>query len=273
MKKALKTILIVILCLAAAAGTGYLFFTNLTQSVSAFESVNTFYNSVEQYELQYKINRVLSTGGTRFNQLNSTYSFLKTSMYYTNANLLTLNNTSVGNNVNSKLSTLKSEGSKLANMLDEYAVKCEVAGFDRIAGADDIYVKFSSYLVNFAGFVEYLNSESAKYASTASVDVRFALTDAYLNVIKTSLSNVTPQTTEFPALSYMMNKYHTNNGYIITGNPNGDFAFENNKFIEHYNRCDKQSFAKNLMANLAVAGADSTSNELLATYYMTIIFG
>ena len=179
----------------------------------------------------------------------------------------------MGNNVNKKLNALKSEGAQLADMLDEYAIKCSVEGFNKIAGADNIYVKFSHYLVNFASFVEYLNLEAAKYASTESVDVRFAVIDVYMNVIKTSLTGITPKQTNLPSLKYMSTKFSMQKGYLKTNNSNGDFALETNKFIEYYNKSDKQSFAKNLTANLEVAAANSTTNELLATYYMTLILG
>lgn len=273
MKKALKTIFIVILCLAAAAGTGYLFFANLTKSVSAFESVSNFYNSIEQYELQSKIDKVVINDNARFNQLNKTYTDLKTSLFYTSANVFNLDNSSVGNNVNAKLSILKTSANQLNVLADEYAVKCKVEGFDKVAGADDLYVQFAKYLVDYAEFVGYLNEISIQFSSTQAVDLRFAITDLYVNVVKSSLKDITAETTDLPALAYMSNNYLVSNGYINTNNPKGNFAIENNKFIMHYNKCNKQQFATNLIANLATATADAETDELLAAYYLKIILG
>lgn len=273
MKKALKTIFIVILCLAAAAGTGYLFFANLTKSVSAFESVNAFYNSVEQHELQSKIRKVVVNDSARFNQLNRTYADLKTTMFYTSANVFNLESTSVGNNVNKKLTVLKNSSNQLELLLDEYAVKCEVEGFDKVAGADDLYVQFAKYLCDYAEFVDYLNQIASQYVSTSAIDLRFAITDLYVNVVKTSLADISSTDTDLPTLAYMWNHYYVVEGYISTKNPNGDFAIENNKFIEHYNKCNKQSFAKNLIFNLTIATADAETDELRATYYLNIIMG
>ena len=63
------------------------------------------------------------------------------------------------------------------------------------------------------------------------------------------------------------------NGYLVSQNPNGNFASENNKFIEQYKQCNALSFASNLNANLILADVKSTNVELRAGYYLKIILG
>ena len=94
MKKALKTFFILILCLAVAGGTGYLFFVNLTKSSSAFENINSFVKSSSQKELLIDMQQISTYGGDRFNTIIGTYNDMQQSLQCLNACLIDFENSS-----------------------------------------------------------------------------------------------------------------------------------------------------------------------------------
>ena len=95
------------------------------------------------------------------------------------------------------------------------------------------------------------------------------LTDLKLNIT----ANEMEDSNNFENLNYMLDHFELKNGYLVSQNPNGNFASENNKFIEQYKQCDAASFASNLFANITLAEKDSGNVELRAGYYLKIILG
>lgn len=274
MKKALKTFFILILCLAVAGGTGYLFFVNLTKSSSAFENINSFVKSSSQKELLIDMQQISTHGGDRFNTIIGTYNDMQQSLQCLNACLIDFENSSAEHILCTKLDKLVSQTSDIKAMVNEYNIKSQNSTFNKYEGSNNIYESFADFVANYADYVLAVNMEVKKYVSSTNVDVKFDVIDVYANVVKNSLQNLKVyETNNFDNLNYMNSHFQLKNGYLVSQNPNGNFASENNKFIEQYKQCNALSFASNLNANLILADVNSTNVELRAGYYLKIILG
>ncbi len=274
MKKALKTFFILILCLAVAGGTGYLFFVNLTKSSSAFENINSFVKSSSQKELLIDMQQISTYGGDRFNTIIGTYNDMQQSLQCLNACLIDFENSSAEHILCTKLDKLVSQTSDIKAMVNEYNIKSQNSTFNKYEGSNNIYESFADFVANYADYVLAVNMEVKKYVSSTNVDVKFDVIDVYANVVKNSLQNLkVDETNNFDNLNYMNSHFQLKNGYLVSQNPNGNFASENNKFIEQYKQCNALSFASNLNANLILADVNSTNVELRAGYYLKIILG
>ncbi len=274
MKKALKTFFILILCLAVAGGTGYLFFVNLTKSSSAFENINSFVKSSSQKELLIDMQQISTYGGDRFNTIIGTYNDMQQSLQCLNACLIDFENSSAEHILCTKLDKLVSQTSDIKAMVNEYNIKSQNLTFNKYEGSNNIYESFADFVANYADYVLAVNMEVKKYVSSTNVDVKFDVIDVYANVVKNSLQNLKVyETNNFDNLNYMNSHFQLKNGYLVSQNPNGNFASENNKFIEQYKQCNALSFASNLNANLILADVNSTNVELRAGYYLKIILG
>ena len=274
MKKALKTFFILILCLAVAGGTGYLFFVNLTKSSSAFENINSFVKSSSQNELLIDMQQISTYGGDRFNTIIGTYNDMQQSLQCLNACLIDFENSSAEHILCTKLDKLVSQTSDIKAMVNEYNIKSQNSTFNKYEGSNNIYESFADFVANYADYVLAVNMEVKKYVSSTNVDVKFDVIDVYANVVKNSLQNLkVDETNNFDNLNYMNSHFQLKNGYLVSQNPNGNFASENNKFIEQYKQCNALSFASNLNANLILADVNSTNVELRAGYYLKIILG
>lgn len=274
MKKALKTIFIVILCLAVAGGTSYLFFANMTKTVSAFDSVNNFLTSTNQKDFKLDIQKVATTGGDRFNLFIETYDDMLQITSSLNSYLVDYHNASVETKVESRISNLQSTQNSLAYMAEEYFIKCNNSAYNKLVGANDLYEDFADYIADVAEFVQYLQTKVLPEISTANIDIKFSIFELYANVCKLTLRDLKVDATHnFNNLSYMNQHFTLTNNYISTANANGDFAIDNNKFISLYNECNKAEFATNLSENVNNATSASTTKELQASYYLSIILG
>lgn len=274
MKKALKTFFILVLCLAVAGGTGYLFFVNLTKSSSAFENINSFVKSSSQKELLIDMQQISTYGGDRFNTIIGTYNDMQQSLQCLNACLIDFENSSAEHILCTKLDKLVSQTSDIKAMVNEYNIKSQNSTFNKYQGSNNIYESFADFVANYADYVLAVNMEVKKYVSSTNVDVKFDVIDVYANVVKNSLQNLkVDETNNFDNLNYMNSHFQLKNGYLVSQNPNGNFASENNKFIEQYKQCNALSFASNLNANLILADVNSTNVELRAGYYLKIILG
>ena len=274
MKKVFKIVLIVLLCVAVAGGTGYLFFINMDKSVSVFNSVNEFVLGSERKQLRNDISKVGSTGGNRFNLLLDVYDDLNDISFNLNAYLVNYSNRSSESKLAKKISTLTSEQSTLKNMADEYFVKSKNTQFNKVAGADDFYEALANYLVNYANFVNELKAKVLTQISSSNIDLKFSVFDVYLNVVANDLSTVKANTTNnFDNINYMVKRFSLQNGYIKTIDADGSFGQTTNKFISTYNKCNKEMFAKHLATNVATATESSTSVELIASYMLKTLIG
>lgn len=274
MKKALKTFFILILCLAVAGGTGYLFFVNLTKSSSAFENINSFIKSSSQKELLIDMQQISTDGGDRFNTIIGTYKDMQQSLQCLNACLIDFESSSAEHILCTKLDKLISQTSDIKEMVNEYNIKSQNSTFNKFEGANNIYESFADFVANYADYILAVNVEVKKHVSSTNVDVKFDVIDVYANVVKNSLQNLkVDETNNFDNLNYMNSHFQLKNGYLVSQNPNGNFASENNKFIEQYKQCDASSFASNLNANIILADSNSTNAELRAGYYLKIILG
>lgn len=274
MKKFLKTIFIIILCIAVAGGTGYLFYSNMTESVSAFEEINEFKLSAGQKELDINISNIAKTGGDRFNLLIDCYNDMQDSLYCLNAYLIDYDNESVENSLIELISGLESEISILNSMIEEYNIKSQNQSFDKKIGANNIYLQFSKYIVKFSNCVMSVKNKVLTNVYTKNVDVKFSIIDIYVNVVNEELSNLTVENANtFENLSYMINHFSLQNGYIKCVNGDVDFSTNCNLFVNAYNQCDKVEFAKNLKSNIVSASSSSLNQNLVAGYYLSKLIG
>ena len=274
MRKALKTIFIIILCLAAVGGTSYLFFVNLNKADSAFKSVNQFVYGASQKELVINMRNIATTGGDRFNLIINSYQDMQDSLFCINSYLLNFKNSSAERKICDKITSLNSSSANLKLMIEEYNIKSQTDAFDKVLGADDLYEAFADHVAQSAELVLLVKDSVVNETNTSSIDVKFSVIDVYANVVKLSLKGLKIENSNnLENLSYMQSHFTLTNGYLQTVNVGGNFASVTNKFIEKYASCNKNEFAANLKSNLNVANSNSSTNELIASYYLLQILG
>ena len=273
MKKVLKTIFIIILCIAVAGGTGYLFFQNMTKTEAAFDTINSFSMGVGQKELTINMRKVASTGGTRFNLLLDSFDDMQDCVLSLNVYLLDYRNASTENLLANNISSLNAETGTLQTMIEEYNIKCTHAEFDKLKGADSLYNQFAKYLIDYSAFVSTIKDNVLANTTTKDIDAKFSVIDVYINVITVSLTSQKLADNNFENLSYMQSHFSLVNGYLQFNGTAENFSSQSNKFIKEYSKCDKVSFATNLKENMKNASESSDNAELVACYYLKSLLG
>lgn len=191
-----------------------------------------------------------------------------------NTCLIDYKNASAENSLCDKLDSLISQTATIEQMVDEYNLKSTSESFNKLAGANNVYEEFADFTANYAKFILSVKTEVLKIVNSTNVDPKFAVFDIYANVVYDSLKNLkVSNENNFENLNYMLAHFNLENGYLISANPNGNFAIENNKFIELYNKCNGAEFAANLVNNINLANNDDENNQLKAAYYLKIILG
>lgn len=279
MKKFLKVFIIVILVIAAVAGTVVLFFINRDKNDSVTGSIADFVysddNKLFNSNLQ-DMNKWVNSDSTdnRVELIIKTNNMMdeivKDLSSYHIANNTQIDNEKIFRVFNGVVAAKN----LLGNMMSEYKIKKDSTYFNRHVGANDFYNQACVYLVNYAEFANYINTY---LGVNRQVDLKFTMFEVYCNVVMTTFNTTKTENSKVVVESTSnINKINqvmvVENSFIDTSV--NQFAIEISQFNSAYYTCNKVEFAKNLASNIsAVSSVNQDTNEKIATYYFKQIFG
>lgn len=280
MKKFLKVFVVTLLVICAVGGTVYFFFRNIKRRISNTGSIVGMLLSEKKVDFNNDLNTmnsIVNSDGTdsRLSLLITTNTKLDDATF-TLCSYIVDENTNVNNKAVAKaLRNTNSSRMKLNDMMKEYNIKKDSEYFNRHLGANDFYEEMSNYLVNYATFVNLLNDYV--FGVDKNVDIKFSVIDLYTNVVVDAFSSLEKlsgltKIQDVSNIDFINCKIKLTNTHIENENK---FSINNNKFIEFYNKCNKQEFANNLKANVSSVSSitESSTNVQIATYYFKLVFG
>ncbi len=282
MKKFFKVFVIVVLVIGVIVGTCFFFFRKHEVKKNTTESLVNYFNSESSIKFRENINKmsqIVNSDGTD-NRLSL--------IIETNNKLDTINNDLISyyieadtkiydEEISRAVSIVKSSKSTLSSMMKEYEIKSTSKYFDRHLGANDFYMKASSYLTQYAKLVKLINND---VSADKNADVKFNLYEVYSNVVIETFSYINSEdsTTKKVVVGNISNIVILNSRLVIVNSivqtSSELYSKNNNEFNKYYEKCNKAEFASKLAENIGVVkNAEQDSNEKIATYYFKVIMG
>ena len=280
MKTWVKVLIVIILMACASGATCFVFYNNLNKNNKVDYTISNYLTSSEKVMfdealIKAKQNCNDSRLQLIYDTLYNLEEVLTDSNYY-----LTNYNSKIENKheIKKGFENIMSKKTQIYSMLIEYNTKCENSlTFPKDTGSNDLYVSFANLFKEYSDFIQLVNSKICEAIESDLSDIKFSIVDLYTFVVKDSFSVIVVdnnlKTIENSKNIDIMNsliKY--SNGQLVT--KTSYFGQSSTFFINNYNLCDKQSFAKNLSDNInSISGsvANMTTIEL-ASYYLKEIF-
>ena len=278
MKKFLKVFIIVLLVIASVAGTCYFFFKNMKERDNTTASIAGVLYSEEKSEFNSNLQVISAlmnsdSTDTRLNLIITTNAKMD-QITKILASYHIANNTKINNERISKaFNQFNSSRNLLTAMINEYNIKKDSSYFNRHTGANDLYSQACNYLISYARFINYVNSD---LNLNKSCDIKFSMFDVYTHVVMTSFNETKTENSmviiKNAANINKINSILQIDNSIIKTEVN-TFAKEINLFSDAYYNCNKTEFAANLATNITlVTSSNQDTNEKIATYYLKQIF-
>lgn len=298
MKKFLKYIFIVALVAVCIAGTCFVFFkifnnkkvkeVNLAEVVASTEKVK-FTKKVEFIDKCVNVDET----DARFSKLMEvdnnltemllvlTYDYAEENFEFKDEKLSdTYNNLERSiNDVEVIIDeyTKKATTKTLDGVINEDFSKIEFTIFPKNIGANDLFVAMSRYIVNYAKFVQVLNSRTMARVNFGNQDAKFHYIEIYTNIAINTFSELNGEARltvakDLKNINAMDNIIENNGKFNLEENAFGSNSVE---FINNYSNCDKTEFCKNLAANLSSVKTVTENSSAIekATYYFTKVYG
>ncbi len=282
MKKALKTVIIIILVGLSVAGTCYLFYANLVQQQDAYARINTYMYSADKTNTDTNLELVNAEASSRLDLAMDTIDQLDAITRTLNTYMICSLDYDVDNNkIIERLDLAIEKRDELYLDTEEFILKTTNEYFDTSLGANDVIRTASSYIIRYADMIQCMNDEIRGKMVINNVDVKFDMIELYCLTTIDAFSHLEDNlgllgVKNTSNIVLLNNNFNLVNGAVDTSASIGsEYSHYNNKFIEAYNSVDKSAFASNLYANVnAVNGISSNStNVQKATYYLKQILG
>ncbi len=281
MRKFLKYLLVFVLVLASIGGTCYFFFRTLTKRKDSEAAITNYLYSSEKVEFDSNVARFQAETNSRFDSLIKTKSNLDDILSTFSTYLVEAKNYDVNENgIIERLNDYLSEQSEVDEMIDSFMVRLSNANFNKVTGANEIYLHFAKMNVIYADLLNYINNEFNNMPIVKDSDIKFSMINLYSNVVISTLENINTSGSEFKIkdetnLTLMNAHFKLENSVLITSSTTTNFASVNNNFIKYYNLIDASDFAKNLASNInSVSGyADDLTNVQKTSYYFKQVYG
>ena len=298
MKKFLKYIFIVALIAACIAGTCFVFFKilnnkkvkdiNIAEVVSSSDKVK-FTKKVEFIDKCVNVEEV----DARFSKLievdtNLTEMLLVLTYDYAEDNFNVKDE-----KLTERYNQLQKSIEEVQLMIDEYVKKSttktidgvmnkdfaeiEFTIFPKNVGANDLFVAMSNYVVNYAKFVQLLNSRTMARVHCGNQDAKFYYIDIYTNIVIGTFSELDGESRLVVAKDLKninaINNLVENNGKFNLNESSFELAAV--EFINNYSICDKTEFCRDFADNLAAVEPLNNNSTVIekAVYYFNIVYG
>jgi len=298
MKKFLKYIFIVALVAACVAGTCFVFFKIFNNKKDKEINVADVVCSTEKVKFTKKVEFIdkcvnVEETDARFSKLlevdtNLTEMLLVLSYDYAEEDFETNDEKLAGtyNQLENSIKdveaiideyTKKATTKTVDGVINEDFSKIEFTIFPKNVGANDLFVAMSRYIVNYAKFVQVLNSRTMAKVNFGNQDAKFHYIEIYTNITINTFSELDGETRltvakDLKNINAIDNIINNNVKFNLEENAFGSNAVE---FVNNYSNCDKTEFCKNLADNLASVKSvteNSTAIEKV-TYYFNKVYG
>ena len=282
MKKFLKILITIILVGLSIGGACLIFFYNYNKNKDkTFEYIANFLSSSEFEEVQTNIKTINTMTENRFDAYLETKENLDSigltfNTYFVNEDDYSINHKPTIK----KMKEVESALRVADDMADEFILKMNdnKGFFDPKSGANALFSQTSQILVLYSQALDEMAVSMDKLKINKSADIKFAMIEAYLDVVEDTFTNL--KDGDFVTLNNSNNLtlfngvFEIENSILVTKN-SSNFSHLNNQFISAYNECDKAEFAKNLSTNVASISAEFTLGEnqtMNATYLFKLIY-
>ena len=279
--KALRIILIILLVGGVIAGTCLIFFKNLKKSEEPIAFVD-FVHSEEKAEFDdglRNINAILVTkyNDQRLSWANVTMSNLDKIVDTLSSYIIQDGNRVTDSKIVKSLGKLKDYRDQAQDMIDEYIVK--IVYHPTSLGFNDLYEQLCEYIEEYSTMVIALDNYVVDLGVNKASDLKFNMIDVYARIAKSTFADVDIVDGQLSKVSNPVNMDKINSifrldyGYML--NTSVSFSKYVNEFDMYYSMCDKPSFAKNFVANLASVGSsiqNDSSDEIKATYFFEKLY-
>ena len=277
MKKFLKCILIVVLVVASVGGTAYLFYKNLKPEADYLTSLNEYTNNSSNVKfsnnLQGVVEKTQSVADNRFDLLLTTNNKLNQCLDCLSPYYIVYKNYDIDKKaINKQFSNVKSLQAQAINVMDAYLTKITAQG-ELSSGANPSYEAICAYFVNYANFINLINSQISKMGVDRTADLKFSAIEVYCNVCANTFNSISKQSVEIInvyAISQLNVCVKFKDSFLDLTN---DFSYLNNLFVKIYDSCNKNEFALHFMLYYTQGEQDSSSKEMQAGYYFKTVFG
>lgn len=273
MKKFLKVFGIIILIAGAIGGTCLVFFMNIKNNTSSFNALvdYTYSANITMFNADLrKVDNSLDTD-TRFEIIIASNRNLNEMTKLLTAHII--DDTKIDNiKIANKLGTIKQKKLIIDEEIEEYLYKATSPYVDRHIEVNKLYNLMSKYLIDFADIVFSINQEIEKLEIDRTVSSQFSIIDLYTRTINRAFNDIEV----ISANGWEIAKY-TAELKILNDNiqiENTEFKYDkfsvnNNKFVEFYENCDKDTFVNDLTTNINSVTIinDGSTNIQKATYY------
>lgn len=281
-KKFFKWFLIVILVVAAVGTTVFVFFKKYNAKQIKQVDLNDVLTASSKQNFDNGLNDVITIlnangGANWFTSLKTTSVGLDNSLdvlsnYYCSEGFKVKEK-----NISDTYSSMIITRDLLNDMFEEYKIKSESAYFQKLIGANDIYLTYSNYIVKYARFVQAVNNNvKAKDGFDCSSDIKFSVIDLQTRVAISGFSKLTKngQLNKIENANNIdeMNKYVVyENSYIKASN---GFGLNALRFIQYYDVCNKNALAENFKSELLAVSeiTETSTSEQKVAYYFKKMF-
>lgn len=290
MKKFFKILIIILIVLATACLTIFLFFKNYKKPEDVSASLLGYLDSQSKVNFDEDLKSINETlkqvGDLRLEVI------LKTSTNLDDC-LETLTTYYVSNKAEfddekiiKQIKSVQSLKHLCGLMMDEYEIKTTSQYFNKKIGANDLYQTMSNYIVSYSNLVRLINDEIDNLNKNS--DVKFTMIEIYTDIAISTFSALDKQYGSLSIIKDSSNINEINKIFKMEHSQillpsNKTFIKQTNNFIESYKECDKESFAKSFAANLSVVTIqqdDLTANQIatynseqIATFWLEFIYG
>jgi len=280
MKKFIKFIIIFLLVCVAVITTVAIFFKKVKENEESKVSVLAFATSEARQTFNEKL-KYVSDAVVAADAADSRFDVLKRAVAKLDSSLDVLATYYIENSGNIKngdiasaMDDVNSTRSLAISMANEFKIKSSSIYYNKHLGANDFLKTTSNYVVNYAKLLMLLNNNIDIIDKNA--DVKFSMIDVYCRICIEDFSTLEEATNNWVKcgntenFNFIEPKFKFVNAQLVTKEI---FSVDNTKFVNAYNNCNKDEFAKKLKANCNNLPSENLTNEQTATFYFKKVYG
>ena len=278
MKTFLKFFIVFVLVLGSIGGTCWMFYANMTEQKDAFAYVNSFLNSADKSATVSKFKSVNTSLDGIYDQHLNTISKLDTITQTLNTYMICSLDYDVDNNsIIRKFEKAQESQYTLNEYAQEFEDKKNNPLFDKTQGGNDVFAKFTAYILDYSAAVRYMNAEIEECMIVDhSADIKFELIELYCLAVKDGYSDV--DNVDMSNVNLLHERFDIKHGLVTsTSDPDMPLLSKyNNYFISAFDNIqNKAQFASELASKYASVNVvtPTSSDEDKAVYYLKEILG